>query len=171
MQSIWFNSVYLSPIMSTSVHSVHFGLIQSIFVHFGPCWSISVQISTLVHFGPILSTQIYFGLIQFMEHKTDKSYNHESLTYILLYYHYKLYPLINNSFKDLFFHIYQNTYFASCGRLIIGDISSKDEGFNIHVLPHMFHTTPFTYSPTTFITQLASSCFSMCKKHRFVYSK
>ena len=55
--------------------------------------------------------------------------------------------------------------------LISRDISSKDEGFNIHVLPHMFHTIPFAYSPSTFITQLASSRFFMCKKHCFVYSK
>ena len=98
----------------------------------------------------------------------DKSYNHKSKIYwYVTVVICKLYPLISNSssLKDFFFTSIRALSFASCGRLIIGDITSKDESFSIHALPHMFHTTSFAYSlwlhllPFS-ITQLASSCIT-----------
>ena len=98
----------------------------------------------------------------------DKSYNHKSIIYwYVTVVICKLYPLISNSssLKDFFFTSIRALSFASCGRLIIGDITSKDESFSIHALPHMFHTTSFAYSlwlhllPFS-ITQLASSCIT-----------
>ena len=80
----------------------------------------------------------------------DKSYDHKSIIYwYVTVVICKLYPLINNSsLKDFFFTSIRALSFGSRGRLLIGDITSKDEGFSIHALPHMFHTTSFAYSPS-----------------------
>ena len=82
----------------------------------------------------------------------DKSYNHKSIIYwYVTVVICKLYPLISNSssLKDLFFKSIRALSFASCGKLIIGDITSKDEGFSIHTLPHMFQNTSWCEPQST----------------------
>ena len=88
--------VYFCPHRSISAHSVHYDPLRSNSFHFCPFWSILVQFNPLwfifVHFGPFgpfwsISVPIRSSITlvslkptrSFMEHKTVKSYNHESM--------------------------------------------------------------------------------------------
>ena len=170
IRSIQLISVHFGPFRSISIYISLFRSIQSVSIHFCSFWSTLVHFSpnlhfgpfssfrstsvhfspiqfTLVHFGPLQSLSVHFGWILSISVPIRVSWNTKWSNPIIT----SIWdPLIgNSSFKDFFFTSIRALTFSSCGRLIIGDIRSKDEGFNIHVLPHIFHTTPSAYSPST----------------------
>ena len=85
----WYTSVQFCPLWSISFHVGLFQPIQSISIHFGPIHFTSVHFGLNIYFGPFWSISVpirsSITLVSlkptrsFMEHKTVKSYNHESM--------------------------------------------------------------------------------------------